>query len=101
MKQFVFPAILYKDSERRGYTIVVTDVNICTEGVSVEDAFLRAKDFLEVYCRNAIEYNGEVDEATKYEDVEKEKGTIILLVDAVYEDNKKSKKESRFSIEFD
>ena len=44
MEQFVFPAVLYKDAENRGYTIILSDVNICTEGVSVEDAFLRAKE---------------------------------------------------------
>jgi len=83
MQQFVFPAILFKDAENRGYTILLEDVNICTEGVTVEDAFLRAKDFLEVYVRCAMEYNGEVEPATKYEDVKTEKENIVLLVDAV------------------
>ncbi len=82
MQQFVFPAILFKDAENRGYTILLEDVNICTEGVTVEDAFLRAKDFLEVYVRCAMEYNGEVEPATKYEDVKTEKENIVLLVDA-------------------
>ncbi len=82
MQQFVFPAVLYKDSEGRGYTIVFHDLNICTEGSSVEDAFLRAKDFLEVYCRCALEYNGVIDDATKFEDVMQESKNIVLLVDA-------------------
>lgn len=82
MQQFVFPAILYKDAENRGFTIVLHDLNICTEGASVEDAFLRAKDFLEVYCKCALEYNGEVEEATKYADVSTDEKNIVLLVDA-------------------
>ena len=82
MQQFVFPAVLYKDSEGRGYTIVFHDLNICTEGSSVEDTFLRAKDFLEVYCRCALEYNGVIDDATKFEDVMQESKNIVLLVDA-------------------
>ena len=82
MQQFVFPAVLYKDAENNGYTIVLHDLNICTEGVSVEDAFLRAKDFLEVYCRCALEYNGEVEPAIKYIDVKTDEKNIVLLVDA-------------------
>ncbi len=97
MQQFIFPAVLYKDVENRGYTIILNDVNICTEGVSVEDAFIRAKEFLEVYCRCAMEYNGEIEPATKYEDVEKEKGTIVLLVDAVYEGE--GAQQTRFTID--
>jgi len=98
MQQFIFPAVLYKDDEGRGYTIILNDVNICTEGVSVEDAFMRAKEFLEVYCRCAIEYNGEVDPATKYEDVEVDKTNIVLLVDAEY-DGEQKVAEPRFSVD--
>ncbi len=98
MQQFVFPAVLYKDAEGRGYTIVLEDVNICTEGTSVEDAFIRAKEFLDVYCRCALEYNGEIEDATKFEKVVAGKGNIVLLVDAIYNgDNVVS--ESRFSVE--
>ena len=98
MEQFVFPAVLYKDAENRGYTIILNDVNICTEGVSVEDAFLRAKEFLEVYVRCAMEYNGEIEPATKYEEVEKGKNNIVLLIDAIY-DGDDSTSEPRFSID--
>lgn len=98
MQQFIFPAVLYKDKEGRGYTIILNDVNICTEGVSVEDAFMRAKEFLEVYCRCAIEYNGEVEPATKFEDVEADKTNIVLLVDAEYNGEQK-KAKPRFSLD--
>ncbi len=100
MQQFVFPAILYKDMENRGYTIVFHDLNICTEGASVEDAFLRAKEFLDVYCRCALDYNGEVDEATKYEDVVTDDKNIVLLVDAQIADEKKNVRPTqRFSLD--
>lgn len=98
MEQFVFPAVLYKDAENRGYTIILSDVNICTEGVSVEDAFLRAKEFLEVYVRCAMEYNGEIEPATKFEDVDAGKNNIVLLIDAMY-DGDDSVAEPRFSID--
>ena len=101
MQQFVFPAVLFKDAENRGYTILLEDVNICTEGTTVEDAFLRAKDFLEVYVRCAMEYNGEVEPATKFENVKTDKANIVLLVDAEFEDEKGEKKHSRQRFDFD
>lgn len=100
MQQFVFPAILYKDTENRGYTIVFHDLNICTEGSTVEDAFLRAKEFLNVYCKCALEYNGEVEEATKYVDVVTEDKNIVLLVDAEVSDSKGDiRPTQRFSLD--
>lgn len=100
MQQFVFPAVLYQDSENRGYTIVFHDLNICTEGDSVEDAFLRAKDFLSVYCRCAIEYNGEIEPATRYVDVQTESQNIVLLVDAEVDDGKQDAKPTqRFTLD--
>lgn len=99
MQQFVFPAVLYKDKENRGYTIILHDISVCTEGQSVEDAFLRAKAFLETYCRCALEYNGSVEKATKFEDVEKGKDDIVLLVDTEVEGDK-VEDEDNFSFTF-
>ena len=82
MQQFVFPAVLYKDKENKGYTIILHDISVCTEGETVEDAFLRAKSFLETYCKCALEYNGTIEKSTKFEDVEADKENIVLLVDA-------------------
>ncbi len=99
MQQFVFPAVLYKDAEGRGYTIVLHDLNICTEGNSVEDAFLRAKEFLETYCRCALQYNGEVEPATKYEDVVTDRQNIVLLVDSIIDDGKSINPTQRFTLD--
>lgn len=99
MQQFVFPAVLYKDEKNRGYTIILHDISVCTEGETVEDAFLRAKSFLETYCRCALEYNGTVEKATKFEDVEKGKEDIVLLVDAEV-DGESTEDNDNFSFSF-
>ncbi len=100
MQQFVFPAVLYRDAENRGYTIVFHDLNICTEGQSVEEAFLRAKDFLDIYCRCAMEYNGEVEPATKFEEVKTDNSNIVLLVDTVVDsDETIDVTSARFSLD--
>lgn len=99
MQQFVFPAILYRDTEGKGYTIIFHDLNICTEGRTVEDAFLRAKDFLDVYCRCALQYNGEMEPATKYEDVVTDKNNIVLLVDSQIDDGVSAQVTNNFSFD--
>lgn len=99
MQQFVFPAVLYKDKENKGYTIILHDISVCTEGETVEDAFLRAKSFLETYCKCALEYNGTIEKATKFEDVEADKENIVLLVDAEV-DSEAVDDEENFSFSF-
>ncbi len=99
MQQFVFPAVLYRDDEGKGYTIIFHDLNICTEGASVEEAFLRAKDYLDVYCRCAIEYNGEVEKATRFVDVVTDRGNIVLLVDSAIDDGTNSQPTRRFTFD--
>ncbi len=100
MQQYIFPAVLYKDDAGNGYTIVLQDINICTEGATVEEAFISAKEYLEVYCRCAIEYNGEVDPASSFANVKDDnKNNIVLLVDAVLPTNKKAAKASKFNLD--
>ncbi len=100
MQQFVFPAVLYRDIEGKGYTIIFHDLNICTEGATVEDAFLRAKDYLDAYCRCAMEYNGMVEPATRYVDVVTEEGNIVLLIDSQIEDGSGKESIDRFTFDF-
>ncbi len=100
MQQYIFPAVLYKDEDGKGYTIVMHDINVCTEGSTVEEAFINAKEYLEVYCRCALEYNGEVEKATEFEKVEKDcDNNIVLLVDAVLPNGKKTSKATRFNLD--
>lgn len=100
MQQYIFPAVLYKDDAGNGYTIVLQDINICTEGTTVEEAFISAKEYLEVYCRCALEYNGEVDKASAFADVKSDyKNNIVLLVDAVLPSGKKTVGTNKFSLD--
>lgn len=100
MQQYIFPAVLYKDDAGKGYTIVLQDINICTEGATVEEAFVSAKEYLEVYCRCALEYNGEVENASTFADVKSDyKNNIVLLVDAVLPIGNKTAKAAKFSLD--
>ena len=83
MRDYVYPAIIYPDKEGRGFTISLPDVGIVTEGGTVEEAFLRAKDFLTNYVEVCSVLETDVDKATSFVDTAKKNPKhIIILVDA-------------------
>ena len=80
MKQFVYPIVLYFDNETNYYTVAFHDLDIYTEGETVEEAFLKAHEFLEAYFDCIVEFNEIPEEASKYLNVlEKHKKEIVLL----------------------
>ena len=78
MKQYVYPAVLYFDKEIENYVVAFHDLHLYTEGDTIEEAFVSAKEFLEAYFECAIEYNEEAENATEFLKVV----DIVLLVDA-------------------
>jgi predicted RNase H-like HicB family nuclease len=82
MKQFVYPVVLYLDEETNCYTVAFHDLDIYTEGDTVEEAFLAAKEFLQAYFECIVEFDEIPEEASTYLQTEKKyEGNIILLVD--------------------
>jgi len=80
VKQFVYPIVLYFDNETNYYTVAFHDLDIYTEGETVEEAFLKAHEFLEAYFDCLVEFNETPEEASKYLKVlEKHKKDIVLL----------------------
>jgi len=83
MKQFVYPIVLYLDNETNCYTVAFHDLDIYTEGDTVEEAFLKAKEFLEAYFGCVVEFDETPEQASKYLEVaQKNKENIVLLVNA-------------------
>lgn len=92
-QQFIFPAVLYFDDENNNYAVAFHDLDIFTEGNTVEDAFKSAKDFLVAYIKCSQHINGEITDATNYIVVKNEHQTdIVLLVDAEIDENDNSGK---------
>ena len=88
MKDLVYPAVLYKDENNGGYTIAIHDLGIVTDGATVVDAFIKAKEDLCAMINCAIKYDCDVEAPTDFEKVYKDnnKGkvkNIVLLVDAL------------------
>ena len=88
MKDLVYPAVLYKDENNGGYTIAIHDLGIVTDGATVVDAFIKAKEDLCAMINCAIKYECDIEAPTEFEKVYKDnnKGkvkNIVLLIDAL------------------
>lgn len=86
-QQFVFPAVLYFDEDNNNYAVAFNDLDIFTEGNTVEDAFKSAKDYLLAYLRFNKHLNNDLDSATDYITVKQShEKDIVLLIDAEIDD---------------
>ena len=89
MKQFLFPAIFYKEEGK--YTVLFPDINITTDGETIEEAYLFAKDSLKVYFSYIEKFELDVDMPSKFDDiVEQNPKDLVMLVDCFVMPNKVS-----------
>ena len=92
MKELVYPAVLYKDDENGTntgwYTISIADLGIVTEGETVVDAYIKAKEYLCAMVDCAIKFDCEIESPSDFDKVYRDnnkgnKKNIVLLVDAL------------------
>lgn len=80
-QQYTFPAIFYKDEENDSYTVAFADLDIFTEGETIEQAYESAKEFLQTYIKYSIKEYGEVEKASSFDDVKKaHQAETVMLV---------------------
>ncbi len=83
MQQYVFPAVFIRN-EDESFSVVVPDLNITTDGNTIEEAYLYIKDYLRIFCEYAVKMDEDILMPTKYETVcEKFKKDYVMLIDAV------------------
>lgn len=86
MKQYLFPAVFIKAEDE--YVAVFPDLNITTEGDTIEEAYLFAKDYLRVYCSYTLKFDVELDRPSKFETVQaKYINDVVMLVDVILDPN--------------
>lgn len=83
MQQYVFPAVFIKN-EDESFSVVVPDLNITTDGNTIEEAYLYIKDYLRIFCEYAVKMDEDILMPTKYETIcERFKKNYVMLIDAV------------------
>ncbi len=87
MKQFLFPAVFLKEEDK--YVVLFPDLNITTDGDTIEEAYLFAKDSLKVYCTYVVKFDLDIDTPSKFEKVCKDNPqNLVMLVDCFIMPNK-------------
>ena len=80
MKQFLLPAIFYKEDDK--YIVLFPDLNITTEAETAEEAFLFAKDSLKVYCSYSEKFDLELESPSAFEKIHSQNpNNLCMLVD--------------------
>jgi len=83
MKKLVYPMILSEDKVEGVYIAQFPDLDIITDGETIEDAFLRAKEYLQTFVDLSVKYDNEIETASEYKVVAaKNAKKIVLLSDA-------------------
>lgn len=83
MQQYVFPAVFIRN-EDESFSVVVPDLNITTDGNTIEEAYLYIKDYLRIFCEYAVKMDEDILMPTKYEAIcERFKKNYVMLIDAV------------------
>ena len=83
MKKYVYPVILFSDTNNKNYTVLFPDLDIVASGETVEEAYLEAEDYLKAYLEFANKMNSQVANPSTYLETERmNPKRIILLADA-------------------
>ena len=88
MKDLVYPAVIYKDENDQGFTIAIHDLGIVTDGETIVDAYIKAKEYLCAMVDCAIKFDCDIEAPSDFMEVYKKNNTgklniIVLLVDAL------------------
>lgn len=83
MRQYVFPVVFFKD-ENQEYVAFAPDLNLTSDGETIEEAYLFIQDFIRTYC-SYVNKTGEEETLipSKFEKiVEANPSKLVMLVDA-------------------
>ena len=61
MKDLVYPAVVYKDENDQGFTIAIHDLGIVTDGETIVDAYIKAKEYLCAMVDCAIKFDCDIE----------------------------------------
>ena len=83
---YIYPAVVYKENEDEPYVMVLPDVNIVSEGDTIEDALKDAREQLRIYLQCVKSFNANLAKATDFMKFrEKYKNEILLLVECEFD----------------
>ena len=83
MKHYIYQAVFIKDVENDNFQVLFPDLDITTDGQTVEEAFLYARECLRAYFNYVEKYDFDFNFPTDFEMVKKSsnKDDYVLLIE--------------------
>ena len=96
MKHYIYPAVFIKDKENENFQVLFPDLELTTDGETVEEAFLYARECLKAYFNYVEKYDFDFNFPSAFEIVKKssDKDDYVLLIETST-DTKKEKKAKK------
>ena len=86
MKRFVYPMVVFEDKVASEFTVLFPDLDIVTSGNTVEEAYLKGKDYLDAFLDMATKFEADVSIPSTYLEAEAmNPKRIVLLADSEVE----------------
>ena len=89
--EFLYPAIFVKEEDSENYQVIFPDLNIYTDGTSLSNAYLNAKDLLTVYFTYVLRYETDFNLPSAIENLApkcKPNETVLIVNATVVPDEK-------------
>lgn len=87
MKRYVYPMVLFTDEEDL-YTALYPDLNLLASGISIEETFARANDYLKFYLLSSLKFGIKVESTSSYVEIQAlNPDKIVLLGSADIEED--------------
>lgn len=90
MYHYIYPAVFFHNEDE--YQVFIPDLNLTTEGTTIDEAYLLAKDYLRAYCVYALKFGMEVEMPSPFDKIQakyKDGGTVMLIDAIVAKEQKK------------
>ena len=87
MKRFVYPMVIFENKNDKEFTVLFPDLDIVTTGNTVEEAYIKGRDYLASYLDMATKFDAYIATPSTYEEAEgMNPKRIVLLADAQVSD---------------
>lgn len=84
MFHYIYPAVFFFSEDE--FQALIPDLNLTTAGISLEEAYILAKDYLRAYCTYAVKFDIEIEFPSAYNKIKEKykdnQNAVVMLIDA-------------------
>ncbi|NCU27323.1 hypothetical protein EOM86_11495, partial [Candidatus Nomurabacteria bacterium] len=80
---YLIPAVFFFNEDE--FQALIPDLDLTTAGISLEEAYILAKDYLRAYCSYAVKFNIEIEDPSTFnkirEQFKNQPNAVVMLID--------------------